>query len=232
MLESGGSGISGGGALAISGGCSDSVGGPTSQTAVDVRSVCVEEVLYRQALSMGREAAVDELLGQYEASATLYVRAKLTLEQLALEPSVGEEDRRVLQKYCAGFAWRLAALRNKQSAPSILSQPENSLNQTAPEVSTSTGSHGDNKASEGAGAPVAMAMTTPPSLQPSQIRQQATQPLAAPPPAATAAPGTVPAGEQNGQQGTPWSPMLTSEATSAQDAASPVLSNPMFVPLD
>ena len=47
-------------------------------------SVCVEEVLYRQALCMGREAAVDELLGQYEASATLYTRAKLTLEQVSL----------------------------------------------------------------------------------------------------------------------------------------------------
>merc|ERR1711988_1702252 len=77
-------------------------------------SVCVEEVLYRQALSMGREAAVDELLGQYESSAMLYSRAKLTLEQLALEPMVGEADRAVLLKYCAGFSWRLGALRAKQ----------------------------------------------------------------------------------------------------------------------
>jgi Domain of unknown function (DUF3543) len=75
--------------------------------------VCVEEVLYRQALCMGREAAVDELLGQYETSATLYTRAKLTLEQLAREPLVGEADREVLLKYSAGFTWRLHELRTK-----------------------------------------------------------------------------------------------------------------------
>ena len=90
----------------------------SAERAVDPMSVCVEEVLYRQALCMGREAAVDELLGHYESSATLYVRAKLTLEQLATEPMVGDADRAVLQKYGAGFAWRLAALRQcKQASP-------------------------------------------------------------------------------------------------------------------
>ena len=83
----------------------------------DPRSVCVEEVLYRQALCMGREAAVDELLGHYESSSALYVRAKLTLEQLALEPIVCEADRAVLAKYGAGFAWRVASLRSKLLSP-------------------------------------------------------------------------------------------------------------------
>ena len=83
----------------------------------DPHSVCVEEVLYRQALCMGREAAVDELLGHYESSSALYVRAKLTLEQLALEPIVCEADRAVLAKYGAGFAWRVASLRSKLPSP-------------------------------------------------------------------------------------------------------------------
>ena len=54
---------------------------------------------------------MDELLGHVDSSAALYVRAKLTLEQLATEPMVGEADRTVLARYAAGFAWRLAALR-------------------------------------------------------------------------------------------------------------------------
>ena len=46
-------------------------GASGSDAQVRDASVCVEELLYRQALCMGREAAVDELLGQYESSATL-----------------------------------------------------------------------------------------------------------------------------------------------------------------
>ena len=64
----------------------------------DSTSVCVEELLYRQALSTGREAAVDELLGNMPSSAILYFRARLLLEQLALEPLVGDADRGVLKK--------------------------------------------------------------------------------------------------------------------------------------
>ena len=84
------------------------------QQSADPMSVCIEEILYQQALSIGREAAVEELLGNVDSSAVLYVRAKLTFEQLALEATVGEADRVVLRKYAAGFAWRLAALREKQ----------------------------------------------------------------------------------------------------------------------
>lgn len=76
--------------------------------------VCVEEMLYRHALGMGREAAVDELLGKLASSCVLYARAKLLLEQLALEPQVGDADRAVLCKYAAGFAWRLQEISQKQ----------------------------------------------------------------------------------------------------------------------
>lgn len=70
-------------------------------------TVCVEELLYRHALSIGREAAVDELLGNICSSAALYSRARLVLEHLAREPLVCDADRTVLTKYAAGFAWRL-----------------------------------------------------------------------------------------------------------------------------
>ena len=70
-------------------------------------TVCVEELLYRLALGMGREAALDELLGKLQSSRAMYERAQLLLTQLAMEPDVGEEDRAVLAKYAAGFSWRL-----------------------------------------------------------------------------------------------------------------------------
>jgi len=77
--------------------------------------VCVEEILYRHALIMGREAAVDELLGKLERSCLLYQRAKLLLEQLAHEAEVGQADRAVLSKYAAGFAWRLYEVATKRA---------------------------------------------------------------------------------------------------------------------
>jgi len=79
--------------------CEQSLSGTTT--------VCVEELLYGHALAMGREAAIDEMVGKLHTSRALYQRAKLLLEQLAEEPHVGQADRAVLSKYAAGFAWRL-----------------------------------------------------------------------------------------------------------------------------
>jgi len=79
-------------------------------------TVCVEELLYRHALAMGREAAVDEMVGKLNTSRALYQRAKLLLEQLAEEPQVGHADRAVLSKYAAGFAWRLQEIAMKEDA--------------------------------------------------------------------------------------------------------------------
>ncbi|EOD25598.1 hypothetical protein EMIHUDRAFT_457510 [Emiliania huxleyi CCMP1516] len=76
-------------------------------------TACVEELLYRHALGMGREAAVDEMVGKWAASRALYQRAKLLLEQLAEEPLVGAADRAVLSKYAAGFAWRLREIEEQ-----------------------------------------------------------------------------------------------------------------------
>lgn len=74
----------------------------------------MEELLYRHALSMGREAAVDELLGKLNDSFILYQRAKLLLLQLMHEPMVEDADRAVLGKYAAGFNWRLYEISQKQ----------------------------------------------------------------------------------------------------------------------
>ena len=86
-------------------------------------TVCVEELLYRHALGMGREAAVDELLGKLASSCMLYARAKLLLEQLALEPQVGAADRAVLCKYAAGFAWRLQEISLQESQKQVQQAP-------------------------------------------------------------------------------------------------------------
>ena len=174
---------------------------------VDPMSVCVEEVLYRQALSMGREAAVDELLGQYEASATLYIRAKLTLEQLALEPMVGDADRQVLQKYGAGFAWRLAALRNKQQAPASMLQ----------HGGATSGSH------------PGLARTAPllpeSSAQQEQEQQQQTRTMAA-----TCSPDGMLCEGSN--QPAPALPIPPASPQMLSGAGPPADSNPVFVPID
>jgi len=90
------------------------IAGSASANSSNPQMVCVEEMLYRHALGMGREAAVDELLGKLASCCVLYARAKLLLEQLALEPQVGDADRAVLCKYAAGFAWRLQEISQKQ----------------------------------------------------------------------------------------------------------------------
>jgi len=97
--------------------------GSSLSAAASRETVCVEELLYRHALNTGREAAVDELLGKLDASYTLYRRAKFLLLQLAQEPLVGPADRAVLNKYAAGFAWRLVEISQKQRQ-STQHQPE------------------------------------------------------------------------------------------------------------
>ena len=112
------SGAASSGAAASGGGAEPERGsgsGSAPAAAAASQTVCVEELLYRQALSMGREAAVDELLGKYDDATSLYSAAKLILEQLSLEPMVGEADRAVLSKYAAGFSWRLEEIAAKQN---------------------------------------------------------------------------------------------------------------------
>ena len=70
----------------------------------------VEELIYNHALSCGREGAVKQLLGQFEASRACYRSAGLLAETLLMEPNVCSEDRKLLEEYVDGFAQRITEL--------------------------------------------------------------------------------------------------------------------------
>jgi hypothetical protein len=54
--------------------------------------------LYSHALSLAKEGAVKELLGQFARGLDLYSQAKLLMEALLAEPLLSVEDQRVLEK--------------------------------------------------------------------------------------------------------------------------------------
>eukprot|EP00980_Cylindrotheca_fusiformis_P011813 scaffold2816_cov121-Cylindrotheca_fusiformis.AAC.29 len=72
--------------------------------------ISVEELIYNHALASGRDAAVKQLLGQYEAARTCYRSAGLLAETLLMEPTIGAEDRKILEGYVDGFATRINEL--------------------------------------------------------------------------------------------------------------------------
>lgn len=69
--------------------------------------ISVEELIYTHSLACGRDAAVKQLLGQYDAARSCYRSAGLLAETLLMEPSVGIDDRKVLEGYVDGFASRI-----------------------------------------------------------------------------------------------------------------------------
>merc|ERR1712137_352943 len=69
----------------------------------------VKELIYNQALACGRDGAVKQLLGQYEASRSCYRSAGLLAETLLME-NVGVDDRKVLESYVDGFSARITEL--------------------------------------------------------------------------------------------------------------------------
>ena len=82
---------------------------PTAHsTAVPV--VGVGELIFNHSLACGRDGAVKQLLGQYDASRSCYRSAGLLAETLLMEPSIGMEDRKVLEGYVDGFAARITEL--------------------------------------------------------------------------------------------------------------------------
>lgn len=87
------------------------------------RITSVEELIYNHSLACGREGAVKQLLGQFEAARSCYRSAGLLAETLLMDPRLGEEDRRVLEEYVHGFAERITELdsvaRPRQSASGI-----------------------------------------------------------------------------------------------------------------
>jgi hypothetical protein len=77
-------------------------------TAVPV--VSVKELTFNHSLACGRDGAVKQLLGQYDASRSCYRSAGLLAETLLMEPCIGSEDRKVLEGYVDGFAARITEL--------------------------------------------------------------------------------------------------------------------------
>mmetsp|Transcript_28615 Transcript_28615/g.42331 ORF Transcript_28615/g.42331 Transcript_28615/m.42331 type:complete len:1152 (-) Transcript_28615:256-3711(-) len=73
----------------------------------ELPTVSVEELIYNHALACGRDGAVKQLLGQYDAARTCYRSAGLLAETLLMEPRLGGEDRAILEGYVNGFSERI-----------------------------------------------------------------------------------------------------------------------------
>jgi len=73
-------------------------------------TVSVEELIYNHALASGRDGAVKQLLGQFEAARSCYRSAGLLAETLLMEVNIGADDRQILEGYVDGFAARITEL--------------------------------------------------------------------------------------------------------------------------
>lgn len=83
----------------------------SSQTLAETTTVTsLEELLYNHALGCGREGAVKQLLGHYDASRSCYRTAGLLAETLLMEPGIEGEDRKTLEAYVDGFAAQITEL--------------------------------------------------------------------------------------------------------------------------
>lgn len=90
---------------------SQSTASQNQSQASEVQTVTpVEELIYNHALTCGREGAVKQLLGQFEAARSCYRSAGLLAETLLMETSIGSEDRKILEGYVDGFAARITEL--------------------------------------------------------------------------------------------------------------------------
>jgi hypothetical protein len=83
---------------------------PISETEDPLPVSSVEELVYNHSLALGRDGAVKQLLGQYDAARSCYRSAGLLAEALLMEATIGAEDRTVLEGYVDGFAARITEL--------------------------------------------------------------------------------------------------------------------------
>jgi hypothetical protein len=83
---------------------------PTQQMEGSGALVCVQELIYNHSLKCGRDGAVKQLLGHYDAARSCYRSAGLLAETLLMESKVGEEDRSVLEGYVHCFADQIMEL--------------------------------------------------------------------------------------------------------------------------
>ncbi len=72
-----------------------------------------EELLYKHALSLAKEGAVKELLGQWTRGLELYAQAKLMMEALLAEPLLPLEDQQTLERYVEEFQAREEELQRQ-----------------------------------------------------------------------------------------------------------------------
>ncbi len=79
-----------------------------SKAAVVVKNV--EELIYNHSLTCGKDGAVKQLLGQYEAARSCYRSAGLLIETLLMEPKLVDQDKKSLETYVQGFAERINEL--------------------------------------------------------------------------------------------------------------------------
>ncbi len=87
---------------------SDGIDESSSPQNVVVTSV--EELLYTHSLGYGREGAVKQLLGHFEAARACYRSAGLLAETLLMELHLEGEDRQTLEAYVDGFAAQITEL--------------------------------------------------------------------------------------------------------------------------
>lgn len=100
-------------------------------------TVAVEELIYNHAMSCGREGAVKQLLGQYEAARASYRSAGLLVETLLMEPRIEGQDRTLLEEYVDGFATRINELDQvmlQQSRLSVAASATGGSQQRGPSV--------------------------------------------------------------------------------------------------
>lgn len=80
-----------------------------------------EELLYKHALSLAKDGAVKELVGQSQGALEYYAQAKLTMEALLAEPLLPQADQQLLERYCeelAASCARLVAAASSSSSSS------------------------------------------------------------------------------------------------------------------
>ena len=102
----------------------------------------VEELIYNHSLTCGKDGAVKQLLGQFEAARACYRSAGLLIETLLMEPNLVEEDKICLESYVQGFAERINELdhimrHNSMTTSSSSSIRKSPLSSIVPLVSGS-----------------------------------------------------------------------------------------------
>ena len=127
-----------------------------------LNTVSVEELIYNHALASGRDGAVKQLLGQYEAARSCYRSAGLLAETLLMEVNMGADDHKILEGYVDGFAAKITELDQlmlQQSRMAISSNTTPSQSQQSRRGSGIVGLIGPPSTAAAASSPFAVGST-------------------------------------------------------------------------